>query len=260
MKTTLSVYFAGYLVGLVALPLLAAAQSASLLLRETGSTITLSFLHDKEFPEDYRSIMFRTSGRTTTITGHDLIHRIPATLNERKSFLWVAETPSMKLDPSRFFMVGQYIVDAKPHTLLFFFSQGYASDAAPLLIVGFTEDGRPVKVFEREYELKSFEQGENGALIIGKETVPQTECDRADPKAPSSTTYDPYSVFLLRPDAKPLYLLDASRDYNRKHYVWAGPVMREDYAVIRNLPGHSRLIAVPASRADHILSSLNCTP
>jgi hypothetical protein len=191
---------------------------------------------------------------------HNPIHRIPATPKERREFLWITDTSGLKLDPSRFFMIGQYMADAKPHTLLFFFSHGYASDAAPLLILGFSPTGRPFKAFEREYELKSFEQTQNGALIIGKETVPQARCDPADPHAPSSTTYDPYSIFLMRPGHKPRYLFDTSRAYNRKHYVWAGPRVREDYAVVFNLPGHPRVFAVPAKQLDHLFAGINCTP
>jgi hypothetical protein len=239
--------------------LLADSEPTTIFLPETSSTLALSLIHDKEFPDEYRSIVFHSVAKTYTLIARNPIHRIPATSKERAALFWFGPISGLKTDPSRFFMIGQYSVDAKPHTLLFFFSQAYASDAAPLLIVGFADDGRPIKVFEREYELKSFEQAEGGATITGAETVQQAMCAPSDPHAPSSTTYDPYSIFLLRPGVKPLYVLDASRAYNRKHYVWAGPVSREDYAVIRNLPGHPKLFAAPVSQLDRLLGGVNCT-
>ncbi len=238
----------------------AICEPVKFLLPETNSVVTLSLMHDKEFSDDYRSIAIQSAGTTTSIIAHDPIHRIPASPEERRQFLGFADIPGLKLNSSRIFMVGNYLVDQKPHTLLFFFSQGYESDAASLLIVGFSDLGKPSKVFEREFELKSFEQAENGAIITGKESISQGLCSPADANAPSAATYDPYSMFLLRLGIKPLYLLEASREYNRKHYVWAGPRTREDYAVIENLPRHPKFYAVPGKELGKILAGVKCNP
>jgi hypothetical protein len=239
----------------------AIAQSTRLRLAETNSTITLSFVPDKQFPEDFRSIIFHSSGTTTRLTAHDQIIRIPATRQERKdAFTWSANAPGVMIDPSRYFMVGKYTVNAKPHTLLFFLSDAAASDAAPLLIIGFSDQGKPFKVFERPYELAAVEQTDAGALMKGSESISQAICATGDPKAPSSTTYDPYSVFLIQPDAKPIYLLKASRDYNLKHYVWAGPYASESVSVISNLPGHPKMFAASNARADHLMAKIKCMP
>jgi hypothetical protein len=239
----------------------ALAQSTKLLLPETGSTITLSFTPDKQFPEDFRTIVIRSSATTTRFTAHDQMIRIPATRQERKdAFIWSADAVGLKIHPSRYFLVGQYTIDAKPHTLLFFLSDATASDAAPLLIIGFSDQGVPFKLFERQYELTSFEPTDTGALITGNESISQAMCDSGDPHAPSSTTYDPFSIFLLQPDAKPLYQPEASRDYNRKHYVWAGPHASEAIAVIYNLPGHLKNFAVPVARHDKLMAGVKCIP
>ncbi len=247
------------LIALFSIP--AMAQSTTLNLAETNSKITLSFVPDKQFPEDFRTIVVRSSGITTRLTAHDQIIRIPATREERKSaFIWSADVPGLKIEPSRYFLVGCYLANGRPHTLLFFLSDAAASDAAPLLIVGFSNEGKPFKVFERQYELTAFEQTDSGALMTGKESLSQGICGFRDPKAPSATTYDPYSVFLIQPDTKPIYLLAASRDYNRKHYVWAGPHMSESISVIYNLPGHPKVIAVSNTRANQLLAKTKCTP
>jgi hypothetical protein len=237
------------------------AQSTKLLLPETGFTIDLSLSPDKEFPEDFRSITIRSAGAITRLTTHDPIIRIPATRTERKkAFIWSADASGLKIDPSLYFLIGQYTTDAKPHTLLFLLSDAAASDATPLLIIGFSDQGVPFKVFERPYELTSFEQTNTGATITGNESIAQAMCDSGDPHAPSSTTYDPFSIFLLQPNAKPLYQLEASRDYNLKHYVWAGPHSSEATAVIYNLPGHPKIFAVPVARHDKLMAGLKCIP
>ena len=239
----------------------AMAQSTTLKLAEINANITLSLVPDKQFPKDFRTIVIRSSGTTTRLTANDQIIRIPATREERKSaFIWSADAPGLKLDPSRYFLVGTYTVDAKPHTLLFFLSDAAASDATPLLVIGFSDTGKPFKIFERQFELTAFERANGGALMIGNETISQGVCGTSDPKAPSATTYDPYSVFLIKPDQSPRYLLDASRAYNRKHYVWAGPKMSESISVIYNLPGHPNAFAASNSRADLLLAKAGCTP
>jgi hypothetical protein len=239
----------------------ALAQSTKFFLPETGATITLSFTPDKQFPEDFRTIVIRSSGMTTRFTAHDQMIRIPATRQERKeAFIWSADASGLKIHPSHYFLVGQYSVDAKPHTLLFFLSDATASDAAPLLIIGFSDQGVPFKLFERQYELTSFEPTDTGALITGNESISQAMCDSGDPHAPSSTSYDPFSIFLVQPNAKPVYQLDASRDYNLKHYVWAGPHSSEATAVIYNLPGHPKIFAVPVARHDKLMANVKCIP
>jgi hypothetical protein len=239
----------------------ALAQTTRLELPETNSTITLSFVPDREFPQDFRTVVIHSAGTITRITAHDQFIRIPATREDRKkAFIWSADASGLKIDPSRYFLLGNYTATGKPHTLLFFLGEAAASDAAPLLIIGFTGAGKPFKLFGRKYELTSFQQADEGALMTGNESVSQGVCGYPDPKSPSSTTYDPYSVFLIQPDKKPVYLLDASRDYNLKHYVWAGPRAAESITVIYNLPGHPKVFAASNVRAQKLMAKVKCLP
>lgn len=73
---------------------------------------------------------------------------------------------------------------------------------------------------------------------------------------PYATTYDPRAVYLIQPDAVAQYNLAASKTYNQQHYVWAGPSMSEQIAVIYNYPGHPNPFAVSDKRAQTLFARL----
>lgn len=237
------------------------AQSTKFLLAETNSEIVVRLTPDKQFPQDFRSIAITSSGTTTKVVAHDQIIRIPARRKERKAALiWSADATGIRIDPSSYFAVGLYTKEEKPHTLLFFLSDAAASDATPLLVIGFSDQGQPSKIFEGPYELTAFEQTDEGPEIIGKTSISQSLCDSGDAKAPSASTYDPYSVYLLQPGQKPRYMLNSARDYNRKHYVWAGSRSSESIAIVSNLAEHPKMFATPAANAQKLLAKAKCTP
>ncbi len=236
-------------------------KTVRILLPETNQRISISLTDHQHSNDRYSLISMRSNGITTQIPSRYGIIRIPLTKVQRKDqFIWAADTPGLRLDPTGDFLIGQYTTAGKQHMLLFFLSESYASDATPLLVIVFSSHGQPFKVFEREFEPSSFQQTDDGALLIGKETVSQGICIASQPGAPSASTYDPYSVFRLAPGSKAMYLPEASRLYNQKHYVWAGPKMREDFTVIRNLPGHPKIFGVSSAKAARLLAHMNCTP
>jgi hypothetical protein len=127
-------------------------------------------------------------------------------------------------------------------------------DRTALLL--FADDGRPnpgsfwivmlgarnepyISLHLPEFELSSIVADSRQNLIFGKDTLSQACC------AEDAATYDPFKAFTLetRPGAKAKYSLSASEQYNRQHYVWAGPNSRED-VLVQQHPG-SRLRLIP---------------
>ena len=104
----------------------------------------------------------------------------------------------------------------------------------------------------------TFEQhDEDPPLIIGKRNLSEVfggEGYNGD-KRPYATTYDPYSVYVVKPNLPANYSLEESRLYNEQHYVWAGPKSREDYAVIWNVKGKPNPFGVQAKQLDSILAT-----
>lgn len=203
-------------------------------------------------------IHITSAGTTYGIPSPNVIEPLPATPEERhQSGFWL-DISGLELDPSLYCLTTRYTEASQSHTLLFFISGAGASDAAPVLVIGFTQDGVPYKVLERnQLDITSFEISPDGTpLIIGKATLSQvmTGDGGNGSKAPYATTYDPFSVFIVHAGAKAIYSLEASRAYNEKHYVWAGPHSREDYAVVYNLPGHYKPFGATASRAIALVS------
>jgi hypothetical protein len=237
----------------------AVAQSVSLILPETGKTISLKFEAMPQNPRNFRSIRIDSEEKKVRFVPKNPIARIPESEGERISASIWNKLSGLKLHRSRFFFQGEYSTDSNPHTLLFFVSEQGASDAAPLLVLGFSEDGTPYKVLERNqfdvYRFQTTNQGD--ALIIGKATMSQVMYgdSRNDSKTPHATTYDPYSVFVVHGFSTAQYSLSASVKYNLAHYVWAGPHSREDYAVLYNVPGHPKVMGAPASQLETLMGS-----
>lgn len=237
------------------------AQSASIDLPESH-TRTYIHLSAKDTDRDgYRSITISANKRSTRITPRNPIDCIPADKQGRlETGLW-AEPKGMPIDGSRCFFRGTYTANGATHTLLVFLSEGYASNAAPLLILGFHADGTPFKVLERDeldpLEFK-FDPADGTARFIGAPTLSQVSYGDGGNGStkPYATTYDPRAVYLIRPDAVAKYDLPASKAYNRQNYVWAGPSMSEQIAVIYNYPGHPKPFAVSDKRAETLFARL----
>jgi hypothetical protein len=233
------------------------AQRADVLLPETGQIAHLHFSPASEDDTAIPSFDITSSDRRTHFVPRNPIARVPPTHEERiSSGLWQT-IAGAELDPSRYFFRAEYKTDSHRHTLLFFVGGGYASNAAPLLVIGFHSDGAPYKVLERnEFDPTSIQPTQQGAAIIGKSTLSQVRAplDYSPQKNLYATTYDPFSVFVVHPDSLATYSLTLSRSYNVSHYVWAGPRSREDFAVMYNVPGHAKPFVVPASRVDALLN------
>jgi len=237
----------------------AVAQPVKLVLPETQRNLTISFEPATGARDNFRSIRIDSDGRSFRFAPKAPVARIPTSPEERlQRGLW-DKISGLQLHSSRYFFLGEYSTDSKPHTLLFFVSEGAASDAAPLLVLGFSADGTPYKVLERdEFDPTCFEStGQGDALIIGKSSLSQVMAGDGSngSKTPYATTYDPFSVFVIHNLSRAEYSLTESRKYNQEHYVWAGPRTREDYAVLYNLPGHRKLLGAPASRVTTLLGA-----
>jgi hypothetical protein len=234
----------------------ALAEHTSIIVPNVGPVL-LDFRPAPHSMGNFSSVKIESAGNTVVFTPKNPIAHIPSDRKEKLSRgLW--ENPSgLRIDPSRFFFRGEYTSDSEPHTLLFFISEGYASEAPPLLVIGFSYVGEPYKVLELdEFDMTAFQKAsDNTALIIGNATLSQVMGGDGGngSKAPYATTYDPFSVFIVPTEGNAYYSLEDSRRYNQQHYVWAGPHSREDYAVLYNLPGHPKPMGAPASRVEALL-------
>ena len=241
---------------------IALAQHVSITVPNIGR-VSLNFQPEPNSAGNYKSVKIQSAGKTVLFTPKNPIANIPVDRKEKLSRgLW--EAPSgLRLDSSHFFFRGDYTSDSQPHTLLFFISEGYASEAPPLFVIGFTYMGEPYKVLELENCLLTGFQyaNDNTAHIIGKRSLSQVMAGEygSGPNIPYATTYDPFSVFIVRVEGEATYSLAATRLYNQQHYIWAGPHSREDYAVFYNLPKHPKPFGTPASRVDELFGSAKAT-
>ena len=244
---------------MLALASLAAfAQHASISVPTVGA-VSLEFKPALADPRGFASIEISSAGHKVRFTPRTPIARIPSNREEALSSGLPSSVPGLGVDPSRLFFRGQFMSDSEPHTLLFFVSEGYASNASPLFVVGFTYMGEPYKVLQLDkLDIIAFHQAsDNTALIIGKQSLSEVMAGDGGngSKAPYATTYDPYSVYIVHVEGTADYSLAASKLYNQQHYVWAGPHSREDYAVLYNLPGHPKPMGAPASRIEALLGN-----
>jgi hypothetical protein len=239
----------------------ATAQRVTLVLPETGKSISIKFEPTPQGRDNFRAIDVDSDGRKVRFLPKSPITRIPADPQEAIRAGLPHKIHGLELHPSRYFFRGEYIANSQPHTFLFFIGelQDGPNDGDPLFVIGFSSDGRPHKILERKgLDLTSFEPaGQESALIIGKTGLSQVMAGDGGNSStePYATTYDPYSVFVVQGESTAVYSLDATRNYNREHYVWAGPKSREDYAVLYNLPHHSGLVGAPASRVSALLGA-----
>jgi hypothetical protein len=167
--------------------------------------------------------------------------------------------PSLPLDKSRYFRIGHYSDSNGEHTLLFFMGAGSASDADPLLVIGFNFESQPYKVLEKEnLEVTFFRPStaDKPALVIGKPTLSQIQSKNVENpmSGPYASTYDPFAVYVLPTRfGKATYSLEESRIYNQHHYFWAGPHSSESTLIYYNIPGRPKPFAAPASDFDKII-------
>jgi hypothetical protein len=234
------------------------AEHATIILPNIGK-VSLDFQPVPDSAENYKSIKIESAGKSIRFTPKNPIAYITVDQKEKLSRgLW-GNPSGVRLDPSRLFFRGEFTSDSQPHTLLFFVSEGYASEASPLLVIGFSYLGEPYKVLELDsFDLIAFQQeSDNTALILGKKSLSQVMGGDGGngSQAPYATTYDPFAVYVLHVEGLAAYSLAASKRYNEEHYVWAGSHSREDYAVFYNLPKHSRPVGAPASKLEDLLGT-----
>jgi hypothetical protein len=240
----------------------ATAQRVILVLPETGKSISIKFEPMPRGQDNFRAIEIDSEAKRVRFLPKSPIARIPADPQEAIRTGLPHKIHGLQLDPSRYFFRGEYTANSLTHTLLFFISYltPYGpNDGDPLLVIGFSSNGDPYKILEHKgLDVTSFQPtGEDSALIIGKTALSEVMAGNGGNGStePYATTYDPYSVLVVHGESPAVYSLDASRNYNREHYVWAGPKSREDYAVLYNLPHHSGLVGAPASRVNSLLGS-----
>jgi hypothetical protein len=216
------------------------AQRATFLLPETGKLISLKFEPTPHNPASSRSIDISSEERHVRFVPKAPVAHIPESSEERlQRGLW-DKVSGLKLHSSRYFFQGEYGIDSKVHTLLFFVGEP-GIGAAPLFVVGFSADSTPFKVLERgEFDVYGFQPiDDKDVLIIGKATMSQVISGDGSngSKTTYATTYDPFSVYIAHGLSPAQYSLTESAKYNKAHYVWAGPHSREDYVVLYNVQG-----------------------
>jgi hypothetical protein len=215
------------------------AATAKIPIAETGQKVVIEFeqregagLHVNPFT----IIHIRSTDKTYLIESTNVFDSFPISAEERRNNGFWLNIPGLTLDPSLYCLRADYREESKHHTLLFFISRAGASDAAALLVLGFTEEGSPYKVLEsNQLDMTSFEIGSDGSQrIIGRPTMSQVMAGDGSKgsKAPYATTYDPFAVYVVHTGTRALYSLTESRAYNQRHYLWAGPKSREDFAVL----------------------------
>ena len=233
------------------------AQRATLRVPEFEQPITISLGDSAPSGDGFNSVTIHAGGHATTFHPRNPIACAAPNKEDRKRDISWAGVEGMRLDGSLCFYVGQFGANGSKHTILLFVSEGGASDAAPVLVIGFHVDGVPYKLLERdELDVASFINRPDGsALLIGKPTLSQVIAPLGyDPRRdPYATTYDPFAVYIITPDKPATYSLAESRSYNVKHYVWAGPKSSESYSVLYNIPGHSEPFVASAREANEIL-------
>jgi hypothetical protein len=230
------------------------AQTVKVLLPETGTEAALVFNHPNRFG-DFRTFAIVSNKKRTTFTPRNPILRVPESAEAKQQRGIWTDIAGLKLDSSRFFLIGHYTTGARPHTLLFLLGQA-GIGAAPVLVIGFSDDGQPIKVLESSaLDVTSLETATDGAKIIGKTSLSEVMGGDGGngSKKPYATTYDPFYVYVVHPPSPATYSLEASRSYNQKHYVWAGPHFRDDYGVLYNIPGHAKPFGAPGSKVDSLL-------
>jgi hypothetical protein len=234
------------------------AQCATFRVPEFAQPITISLGHNAPNGAGFNTLTIRADGHATTFHPRNAVACAPSVKEDRKKDISRAGIEGMQLDSSLCFFTGQFGADMAKHTLLAFVSEGGASDAAPVLVIGFDANGLPYKVLERdELDLTSLISKPDGsALLIGKPTLSQVmaSLDYNSHKDPYATTYDPFAVYIITAGKPATYSLVESRSYNVEHYVWAGPKSSESYSVLYNIPGHSKPFGASAREADEILS------
>jgi hypothetical protein len=245
------------LVLLIAASQFVIAQHAAYTLPETGHVITFSFHPASDGSDVFSSVDVISASKHFHFPAKNNLVRFAATAEERRAEgVWI-DIPGLELHPSRYFLIGKYGTGADVHSLLFFVGPAYASEASPLLVLGFSATGDPYKVLERDYlDVTSFQSATDGtALIVGKDALSEVMGGDGGngSKMPYATTYDPFSVFIVHAGDRALYSLAESRSYNQKNYVWAGPRSREDYAVFYNIPGHHRFFGASVSQTEVLL-------
>ncbi len=182
-------------------------------------------------------------------TADHAIAPIPRTAAEQEQSGLPMKLTGLQPSPSRLFFT-----TTGPRTLLFFLSHAWASDAAALYILGFHPDGTPYRVLVRDtFDPVAAESDPDGTVrIIGSPTESQSFVGDAGDiaqKKPYALTYDPYAVYVVTGDNPAKLSPTLTEQYNRQHYVWAGPESSEKIAVVYNLPGHPRPFVTSADEA-----------
>lgn len=243
---------------LLLLPATMFAEKVTLRIPEFSEPIRISLTGSLPNGQGFNSITVHANGHLATFHPHNAVACAPSDKEVRKQDITWDHIGGMKLDSSLCFYVGQFGETPARHTVLAFVSEGGASDAAPVLVIGFNADGIPYRILEREeLDLTSLITKPDGsALLIGKPTLSQVmaNIDYNPEKDPYATTYDPFAVYVIAPGKPAIYSLAQSRTYNIEHYVWAGPKSSESYMVLYNIPGHTKPFVATAHAAETLLA------
>jgi hypothetical protein len=234
------------------------SYSATLHLREIDSDVSIrcsSLVRNGN--EEFRAITFTSAGHKSRLVAANGLSYL------RAPIMGAGIQPAdpirgLEIDRSRLFFTGHYSAEGKSYTVLFFVGST-GLNGSPLFVVGFHDDGTPYKLLELDqYNMDAFTQHEQDApQIIGKRDLSEVVGGEgySGDKKPYATTYDPYSIYIVKPNLPANYSLEESRLYNQQHYVWAGPRSREDYAVVWNVKGKPNPFGAQAKQLDEILAA-----
>ena len=242
-----------------------AAQEATIRIPESREPVRIVLSQPVPQFGTFQSVIVRVGGHATTFRTRNGVACAPKDTDERKHDLDWSEIEGMQLDRSLCFHRAEYGSGEEKHTILAFIGHGGASDAGPAFLIGFKSDGMPYKVLERnELDISAFipNDADGSVHIVGFPTLSQVSYGEGynGSKEPYATTYDPRAVYVVRPGDAAKYSLEESRAYNLKHYVWAGPMVSERYAVIYNYPGHAKPFGAPEKKAAELLDKLKEQP
>ncbi len=238
----------------------ASAQRVVIHIPEAKDAVTISLSQPSKDDLGFSVLTVRVNGHANVFHLKNPIACAPPDIEARKHELDWADIKGMALDHSLCFHRAEYGNETK-HTLLAFMSHGFASDAGPAFVLGFQADGAPYIALEHdELDLFAFEPSttDETARIIGFPSLSQVMFGEGGngSKAPYATTYDPRAVYIISPGAPAKYSIEESRLYNQQHYVWAGPTVSENYAVVYNYPGRAKPFGIAAKQLDALFAKL----
>jgi hypothetical protein len=155
------------------------------------------------------------------------------------------------LVPSKHVLVLPASLSPSEPPLVLLRSWGYASNPERLHIIGFQNNGKPVLLFNQEFELIEFADldGDGYAEIVGRPCL-------GEGLGEDFVTYTPIQVYkVLHPiNGTARLSVPLSKRYSLQHsYGWAGPDCDETMLVVRHPPGGGKPVILPEVEARKLM-------